>query len=261
MSRVLACVLCLLLTNVAHAGSAEALAGEWWINGNESYGGLVIQVAADGTVSGTIYGQPIRGQFDEATGKVIFTRMRDDHDEHGIQLWTGVLSHVEASQPPAYKLRGTFESIAGTEFGQPHTDYPWHGDAIRHPAPAVDLDNLQGTWTVSRVLPALRPDLHLPAEVGLGKEGAQLEFRGNQLLCQGRCVATLANDVPSPTLHGEVGFPHFRLLLLTLADGRCFPCSYLMRTEGVEIACPHTTACHRGSGQIVYLKREAPEAK
>lgn len=261
MSRVLVCALCLFLSNVARAASAEALTGEWRINGNESYGALVIQVAADGSVTGTIYDQPIRGKFDEATGKVTFTRMRDDHDGHGIQLWTGVLSHVEGSQPPAYRLQGTFESIAGAEFGRPDADYPWHGDAIRHPAPAVDLKNLQGIWTVLRVLPSLRPDLHMPAEVGLGKEGAQLEIRGNQLRWQGRGVATLANDVPSPTLHGEVGFPHFRLLLLTLADGRCFPCSYLIRTEGVEIACPHTTACHRGSGQIVYLKREGRDAK
>jgi hypothetical protein len=261
MSRFLACVLCLSLSNVARAGSAEALAGEWWINGNESHGALVIQVAASGRVSGTIYGQPIRGQFDEATGKVTFTRMRDGNDEHGIQHWTGELTHVDGSQPPAYRLQGSFQSIAGAEFGQPDTDYPWGGEAIRHPPPAVDLQNLQGGWTVWSTTPCFRHNVKLPAELGLAEVNSQVEIRGNQLLWQQQVVATLANDVPSPTLQGEVGFANYRLLLLTLADGRCFPCSYQIRADGVEIAYPHTTACHRGSGQIVYLKREVTAAK
>jgi len=261
MHRTLAGLLYLTLSNIAHAGLAEELAGEWWIKGNETWGALVIQVANNGNVTGTIYDQPIRGTFEDATGKITFKRMRNDSDGQGIQLWTGVLTHVDGSQPPVYRLAGTFQSIAGPEFGRPDTDYSWGGEAIRHPAPAVDLENLQGAWTVSGVMPSFRRDLHLPAEVGLGEKDTQFAIRGNQLVWQRQIVATLANDVESPTLQGEVGFANYRLLLLTLADGRCFPCSYLIKADGVEIAYPHTTSCHRGSGQIVYLKRGGQEAK
>jgi hypothetical protein len=48
-----------------------------------------------------------------------------------------------------------------------------------------------------------------------------------------------------------------RLLVLTLPHGKGLLCSYTIREGEIELAYPHTTSCHRGSGYIVYLRRPA----
>ena len=78
-------------------------------------------------------------------------------------------------------------------------------------------------------------------------------------MADGQLVATLANDLPFPTLHSEIGLPFYRLIMLTLPDGKAVLCSYKFHEDHrLELAYPHTTSCHRGSGQIVYLQRPAP---
>ena len=252
---MVATVWALLVTATFPAPPAEVLPGTWWVKGHESYGSLVIQVEADGKISGTIYEQPIEGKFDAKTRKLSFTRLRDLTGRKGIQAWTGELSYVEGSQPPAYNLQGTFNSIAGEEFGAAGVDYPWSSTEIRHPAPAIDLKDMQGKWDVASVTLCLRKEVKLPDDTGLNALAAQIQIRDNQLLYREKVAATLANDLELKSLDGEIGFRGYRLVCLTLPDGRGLICSYQIKSDGVEIAYPHTTSCHRGSGHVVMLKR------
>src|SRR5262249_8878219 len=142
--------------------------------------------------------------------------------------------------------------------GKPGVDYRWTARAVRLPLPAEDLRELQGRWDVAGMTPCNNKNVKLPDELRLGEPGPAFEISGNQLLRGGQLVATLANDVAHDALNKEKGFPYSRLLMLTLPDGRGLLCNYSIGQDGVEIAYPHTTSCHRGSGQIIYLKRAVP---
>jgi hypothetical protein len=233
---------------------AQALSGSWWINGNGTYGELIIEVV-DGEITGTIYEQPIVGTFDASTGRVTFVRKLDVQDAQGVQEWTGDCTHVAGSLPPQYSLSGTFKAISDAAFGKLGVDYEWGGSVVRLLPPAEDLKNLQGLWEVSHITPCVREDVVLPNELGLNDVASQVEFDGNALRFNGEHVATLANDVAVQALVDGVGFPSHRLLVLTLPNGQGLVCSYVITESGVEIAYPHTTACHRGSGHVVFLKR------
>lgn len=252
---MVATIWALLVTAAFPAPPAEVVSGAWWVKGHESYGSLVIKIDAEGKISGTIYEQPIEGKFDAETRKLSFTRMRDRTDRKGVQTWTGQLSHIEGSQPPTYTLQGTFSSIAGDEFGQVGVEYRWTSTEIRHPAPAVDLKEMQGKWEVASVTLCLREEVKLPDDTGLNALAAQVQIRDNQLLYREKVVATLANDLELKSLDGEIGFRGYRPICLTLPDGKGLICSYQIKSDGVEIAYPHTTSCHRGSGHVVMLKR------
>jgi hypothetical protein len=114
---------------------------------------------------------------------------------------------------------------------------------------------MQGKWEVATVTKCLREDVKLPDDIGLNELAAQIQIRENQLLFQGKVVAMLANDLALKSIDGEIGFPGYRPICLTLSDGKGLMCSYQIKSHGVEIAYPHTTSCHRGSGHVVMLKR------
>lgn len=244
----------LWLSAMPAADPSEVLAGSWWINGNGSSGTLAVEVA-EGNVTGTVYGQPIVGTFDAATGRVTFVRKLDPQDAQGVQEWTGVLSQIAGKLPPRYSLTGVFRGISNPEFGKPGVDYAWHGDAVRLLPPTEDVKNLQGRWEVSSVIRSVNKEIVLPSVLALNEPGATLEIDGNRLRLNDEDIATFANDISVRALADEVGFPNFRLLVLTLPNGQGLVCSYILTDGGIEIAYPHTTSCHRGSGQIVYLKR------
>jgi hypothetical protein len=245
----------ILLTAAFPAPPDEVVSGTWWVKGHETFGNLIIRVDADGRVSGTIYEQPIEGTFDAETKRLSFKRLRDVLDKKGVQVWTGELTHVEGSRPPSFTLQGTFTSTAGDEFGQPGVAYRWTSTEIRHPPPSVDLKELQGEWEVASVTRCLRETVKLPDNTGLNEIAAQVQIRENQLLFQGKVAGTLANDLALASVDREIGFPGYRPICLTLPDGKGLMCSYQVKSDGVEIAYPHTTSCHRGSGHVVMLKR------
>lgn len=242
----------------------QALAGKWWINGNGHVGELFFKVADDGKVDGTIYNVPIKGTFDSKTKRVTFKRFQITklgQSAEGVQEWTGVLSEVPNVKPPHYQLEGTFKSIADQHWGELGVEYAWKGTATRLPSPAEELKQMQGHWIVAGGFGSLKQDLKLPAELRLNEKGNELSIEGNLLLSNGKLVATLTNDLASKALEEEKGFPDYRILMLTLRDGRGLLCSYTINDKGIEIAYPHTTSCHRGSGQIVYLNRPTEEKK
>src|SRR5262245_31647055 len=165
----------------------QILAGKWWINGNSHVGELVIRVAADGKVDGTIYNVPISGTFDTKTKRVTFKRFQITklgQSAEGVQEWTGVLSQVPNVKPPHYQLEGTFKSIADQHWGELGVDYTWKGTATRLPSPAEDLKQMQGHWTVISGI-ASKKDLKLPADTRLNEKGNELSIEGNLLLSNG----------------------------------------------------------------------------
>lgn len=252
---MVAAICVLLLSSFLPQPSAEILSGDWWVQGNGTHGQLSVNVDSEGRISGSIYGQPIEGTFDSRTGKLKFKRFRDSADRDGIQLWVGELTLVEGSKPPTYRLAGTFSSIAGPEFGADGKDYDWNSTAVRHPAPAADLKEMQGKWVVDLVVSCNDRNRNLPDSMGLNKKEAALEIAENKLLCNGKLVGTLANDLKLTSLEEEIGFPNFRPMCITLPDGTGLICSYQVQSDGIKIAYPLSTSCHRGSGNVIKLKR------
>ncbi len=137
---------------------------------------------------------------------------------------------------------------------------PLIGDeAQQTPSPAEDLKAMQGSWKVRSLYWSSEENERLPKEARLNELQTALVIEGNRLIHDGKTVATLTNDLPSGPQHQEVGWQGFnRLLLLTLPDGKGMWCSFSFRESRLQITYPHTTSCHRGSGQIIYLERPSP---
>lgn len=130
------------------------------------------------------------------------------------------------------------------------------GDNDKKPTPSDDLKAVQGSWTITSIIWPTETDQRLPNEAGLNQNRITLIIEGNRITQDGKTVATLTNDLPSGNQHKEVGWAGAnRLMMLTLPDGRGFWCSYGFWEKKLQISYPHTTSCHRGSGQVVYLER------
>jgi hypothetical protein len=72
--------------------------GTWQINGNGFRGELVISsVDPQGNLSGTVFGDPIVGFWDETSQKIIFARSLNPADPFALQVYTGF--HFDANQP------------------------------------------------------------------------------------------------------------------------------------------------------------------
>lgn len=116
--RTFVWIICLLTTifsiNVSYA---DPPVGTWEVIGNGFAGTLVINVDPQGNVTGTIYGDPIEGFFDEPSHKIIFVR-RIGGDPSIIQVWTGYLWSEGATFCAFGDIRrqiaGSFEAFAST---------------------------------------------------------------------------------------------------------------------------------------------------
>lgn len=71
---VLGALIGLQLMASALAQAPASLAATWKINGNGFAGDLVLTQAADGRLSGTVYGQPVEGYYSPGAGTVVFMR-------------------------------------------------------------------------------------------------------------------------------------------------------------------------------------------
>ena len=84
--------------------------GSWEIKINDAQGELVIRaVDHEGRLSGTAFGDPIQGSWDELTGKVTFLRVRDSAEGSSMETYTGylVLSHEAGGE------KTVLETLAG----------------------------------------------------------------------------------------------------------------------------------------------------
>jgi hypothetical protein len=90
-----AILLSTLLMSAPPAPTVDVLSGSWWVIGNGTPGELLMQIAADGNVSGTIYGQAIAGKFDANSKQLTFKRFptpKVGKDSEAVQEWNGLLT-------------------------------------------------------------------------------------------------------------------------------------------------------------------------
>lgn len=132
--------------------------------------------------------------------------------------------------------------------------------------PATKLDlvgQLQGRWKVVTNYGPNGDGPRLPDEAQLNSLDRVLVVDQNMVSAAGHPVFALTTDLPLPAEDQKVGLKGNHLVMLTLPDGRGLLCSAHVRDGNWEIAYPHTTSCHRGSGQIIVLQRaqNEPEAK
>jgi hypothetical protein len=72
--------------------------GTWQVNANGFRAELVISsVDSQGNLSGTVFGDPIVGFWDETSQKIIFARSLNSADPFALQVYTGF--HFDANQP------------------------------------------------------------------------------------------------------------------------------------------------------------------
>jgi len=98
---------------VAHAASSLPV-GTWKINGNGFKGELVIaSVDAQGKVSGTVYGNPIQGFWDEDARRITFTRGNNATSPSRVQIYTSYMFRNNAGSDSEFTLAGYFEAFSG----------------------------------------------------------------------------------------------------------------------------------------------------
>lgn len=122
-------------------------------------------------------------------------------------------------------------------------------------AGSASIDQLQGRWKVVASYGPNGDGKKLPVEARLNSVDTILSLDGNVISEAGHPVLALTTELPLPAEEKNVGLAGNRLVMLTLPNGKGLLCSWHLRDETWEIAYPHTTSCHRGSGQIILLKR------
>jgi hypothetical protein len=94
--------------------------GTWKVDGNGHQGDLVIQnVGADGRLTGTIYGQPIKGWWDEEDRRITFLR------QAASQSWDGYGWEQPIGSDVNFFLAGSFETYAGGGGSAKRPTYGW----------------------------------------------------------------------------------------------------------------------------------------
>ncbi len=80
-------------------------------------------------------------------------------------------------------------------------------NATSRETPSERLKLMQGNWEVAAIFePSLSYDGHFPKEIVFAKEGAKITIKGNELICDGRTIATMANDMSLAAQRAEKGF-------------------------------------------------------
>ncbi len=86
--------------------------GQWVVIGNGNSGVLDIITINNGKISGTIYGNPIEGTWNEFTQVITFKRINSP-DPNVYQMWYG----EQVKQGSEYILTGYFEDVNGNNIG------------------------------------------------------------------------------------------------------------------------------------------------
>ncbi|MDB5349993.1 MAG: hypothetical protein JWN86_1240 [Planctomycetota bacterium] len=253
-------VLCALAIGQAPATAPDPVpipSGTWSLMANGQVGELITEASKGNSIHGEIFNQLFSGTYDPKTKHVEMRRrvVKSNGDSYEVQVYKGELAEVKETKPTSYILRGTFRSVAGSDWGDPDVDYAWRADSIPATNRGEELKELQGRWEVleSQNSSAGRK---MPAETHLGEHGAKFTINGNELIWDGHVVAVLANDLFMPDAAKDVSPVRRHPLMLTLPSGKGVLCSYILRKDSMEIVYPHTIG-RVGSGQFIWLKRAA----
>jgi hypothetical protein len=128
-----ALVLATLSVGLGRASTAEAAftlptVGNWTINGNGHVGVLDINLNASGIVTGTAYGNPITGYWDEQDRKITFIR-RITSGDTGIQVFTGYYFKTNGGTG-AHVLAGSFEAFSATGGTPERSVFGWYATKL-----------------------------------------------------------------------------------------------------------------------------------
>jgi hypothetical protein len=129
----------LLLGTVAVVvGTAAAYAtppeGTWFVDANGFTGNLVIDpVRPNGTVTGSLFGDEIRGFWTESSQKLVFYRAingsRAATPPEQIQIYTAYQFPADVSHPAgSQRLAGSFEAFAGTGATSERNVFGWYAE-------------------------------------------------------------------------------------------------------------------------------------
>lgn len=253
------CVLTISQAPATPAGPSPIYPGDWTIVANNQSGAFTLSTAKNNQIYGNMFDNLWTGTFDPVTKRVAFIRrqVRRHGESFDVQAYTGELTAITDQKPPVYFMKGTFKAIAGSGGGNPDIEYPWRADAIITPDRAEELARLQGEWEVDEYQTTAGTGDSLLAEAHLNQKGVKLTIRGNELILDGKLVATLANDLFMPNVVKDIGHVRRKPLMLTLPNGKAILCAYALRGEGIQIVCPHTIG-NVGMGQFLWLTRTGP---
>ena len=117
------------------------------------------------------------------------------------------------------------------------------------------LKELAGTWEVMSADATAGQKLVFPVESGLTAKGSRVTVRGNELISDGKIVATLTTDFSSSGLNVEKQVHITRQpIMFTLPDGQGILCAYRIQNGYMEIVHPHTMG-RVGGGSWLSLKQ------
>jgi hypothetical protein len=85
--------------------------GTWEFNAGGWEGQLILKVAADNKVTGTVYGDRISGSYDPASGRLDFLRLTDPKKPSSVQTHKGYLFVNQVGKSKRYTLAGTVNGV------------------------------------------------------------------------------------------------------------------------------------------------------
>jgi len=118
--------------------------GFWMMNANGHFADLNISVAGDGSLSGDMAGDQILGLWDEASRKIVFTRLPNSNDPLTAQVFTGYL----IIQDEWYFLAGSFEAFEGTSATARRAVFGWKARFSANKAPKYSNVHHEGWFDV-----------------------------------------------------------------------------------------------------------------
>jgi hypothetical protein len=87
----------------------------WSILGHHSVGSLTLEIAEDGSVSGSVYGDPLRGSWDPSSRTLSFVRDPGGSDEgQDHQYYRGYRFTLPGAGGPVEVLAGCFDAFGGS---------------------------------------------------------------------------------------------------------------------------------------------------
>jgi len=109
--------------------------GVWNINANGFEGQLnIASVDAQGNLNGTVFGNPIRGFWDENAQKITFLRVINAADPTTLQVFTGFRFQNPQNPEPGRNVTHTlavfFEAFSGTGATAQRSLFGWFAQVV-----------------------------------------------------------------------------------------------------------------------------------
>ena len=124
-------------------GHAQILGGVWTLKANGASGDLILQSVENGKVSGTIFGDDMRGTYDEKTHCLTLYRL---HKKIVFQTYKGYDFLNPGNGDDKFAVAGTFREFSSLP-GRPAAEYGWYAHLAgqlaapphSHPATALKI--------------------------------------------------------------------------------------------------------------------------